>query len=239
MNPILITGAHGKLGHEIVKKFPGVIAPTHKDFDITNKARVFEIIEQHKPGMIIHLAADTNVRRCEEHREEAYKINVGGTENLISACEKFVPSARFIYMSTACVFHGDRGNYSENDVPYPKNFYALTKLLGEFVVKKLENYLIIRGNFVAKEKWPYEKAFNDRFGTYLFAEDLSRGIKDVIDQKMTGIVHVVGEEKLSMLDLARILTPEVKPMTMAEVDLPLTIDMSLRSVRIKPYKISR
>jgi len=86
---------------------------------------------------------------------------------------------KFIYVSTACVFDGHTGMYTEYSIPYPENFYALTKLLGEFIVSKLSNYLIVRTNFVPKKKWPYPKAFSDRFGTYLFAEEVAQGILDV------------------------------------------------------------
>lgn len=237
---ILITGGNGKLGKELIKVFPlGVLSPKRSELDITEKESVFNFIETHKPNTIIHCAALTSVRQCEIDKELAFKINVEGTQNLVVAGLNFNPNCYFVYMSTACVFHGDRGDYIETDVPYPKNFYSLTKLLGEFVTKKLQNYLIIRTNFVERAKWPYEKAFTDRFGTYLFADDLAPAIKDVVDKKMTGVVHIVGEEKLSMFDLAKITTPSVKPMTMDEADLPLTKDMSLRSIRIKPYKLTR
>ncbi|MBI5305980.1 NAD(P)-dependent oxidoreductase [Candidatus Wolfebacteria bacterium] len=239
MGPILITGAHGKLGCEIAKIFPEALTPTHRELDIRLKNNISDFIERYKPEMVIHLAADTDVRRCESHQKDAYEVNVKGTENLVFACEKFIPDSLFVYMSTACVFRGDKGDYSEEDIPYPENFYALTKLLGEFIVKRAKKFLIIRGNFVAREKWPYPKAFTDRFGTYLFADDLALAIRDIIEKDLAGIVHAVGEEKISMFDLAKITTPDVLPITMNEIDMPLTKDMSLRSVRIAPYKITR
>ena len=56
---------------------------------------------------------------------------------------------------------------------------------------------------------------------------------------MTGIVHVVGDRKMSVLDLARITTPGVQPMTIDEYSgPPLTMDMSLDSKRWKKYRIS-
>ena len=163
MSDVLITGAHGRLGCEISKKFPGALTPTRQELDIRDATGVSDFLSSHKPSTIIHLAADTDVRRCESHRAEAYETNVKGTENLVLASEEVLPECNFIYMSTACVFHGDRGDYSEEDIPYPENFYALTKLLGEFIVKRKTNHIIIRGNFVAREKWPYPKAFTDRF----------------------------------------------------------------------------
>jgi dTDP-4-dehydrorhamnose reductase len=101
----------------------------------------------------------------------------------------------------------------------------------------MTNYLVLRGNFVAREKWKYEKAFTDRFGTYLFADDLALAIKDVVERRLNGIVHLAGKEKLSMFELARITTPEIKPITMDEIDIPLPCDMSLRSVRNRYYDL--
>lgn len=236
---MLITGSRGKLGQELLMLFPDALHPGSDELNVTDKNAVFAYIEKNKPDVIVHLAAATDVRKCEAGPEWAYGINVTGTEHLIEACRVHNPGCYFVYMSTACVFFGDRGEYTEEDVPHPKNFYALTKLLAEFVVKRLDNHLILRGNFVARETWPYPKAFTDRFGTYLFADDLARAIKDVLGKKLKGLVHVAGKEKLSMFELAKITTPDVAPMTMEGIDLPLTKDMSLRSVKIAPYELTK
>ena len=104
----------------------------------------------------------------------------------------------------------------------------------------LERWLIIITNFIPRERWPYPKAFIDRWGTYLFADDLALAIKQVINQKLTGIVHICGEDKVSMYQLAKITTPDIKPMTLAEYSgPPLTEDMTLSSKRILPFKLRR
>jgi dTDP-4-dehydrorhamnose reductase len=210
--------------------------------DLTDNEAVSRYIKTNKPELLLHCAALTGIRECEENKEKAWRVNVEGTENLVKACEDAAKDCYFIYVSTACVFYGDKGNYVETDTPYPKNFYSLTKLLGEFIVKHstLEKWLIIRTNFVAREKWPYPKAFADRYGTYLFADDLAKAIKRVADDNTTGILHVCGEEKISMFELAKITTPEVKPMTISEyVGPPLTIDMSLNSKRIDSFRMTK
>jgi dTDP-4-dehydrorhamnose reductase len=241
MNRVFITGGTGKLGRELVKIFPSSLHPTHSELDIIDKTAVHIFVKNNLPDIVIHTAAITSIRRCEKERELAWKVNVGGTENLVEACLAYQPDCYFVYISTACVFHGDKGDYVETDLPYPKNFYSLTKLIGECVVKYsgLKKWLIIRTNFVAREKWPYPKAFVDRYGTYLFSDEVALAIKSVIGNNLTGIVHVCGDKKISMYELAKITTPGVEPMTLAEYDgPPLTVDMSLRSVRIKPFKIN-
>lgn len=235
---VLVTGGSGKLGKGLVKLFPDCFYPTHSELDITNQSAVFDFINRHKPSIIIHAAALTGIPSCENNKELAWKTNVEGTNHLVSAYLRYNRDCYFVYISTACVFQGDRGNYTELDLPYPKNFYSLTKLVGEFVVSQLPKHLVIRTNFVARETWPYPKAFIDRFGTYLFASDVARGVKEAVEANMEGIVHIVGDRKMSIYELAKLITPEVQPMTVAEYNgPPLTVDMSLDTMRWKKYRI--
>ena len=236
----LITGGAGALGIELKKLFPNSLAPTRQGLDITNRKGVFDYIKNNGIDTIIHTAALTNVRSCEENKSLTWKTNVDGTKNLVDAILELNKNIYFIYVSTACVFDGHSGMYKESSIPYPENFYALTKkLIAEHEVNRLSNYLIIRTNFVAKKKWPYPKAFTDRFGTYLFSEGVASGIKDVHDSHLQGIVHIVGDKKMSMFELAKITTPQVQPMTIKEYSGPrLTMDMSLDTEKWKKYTIT-
>jgi len=236
---ILITGGSGRLGKALVKTFPTAYTPSHSELDVTDRELVFKIVERLRPDSVIHAAALTSVRLCESDRVRAWKTNVEGTANLVDACVKFAPQAYFVYVSTACVFDGEKGNYTEQDIPYPKNFYSLTKLLGESIARRLR-HLIVRTNFVAGGRWPYEAAFVDRFGTYLYADDVARGIKDLMDAGMQGVVHLTGQETMSMYEVARRTTPDVKPTSLKEYSgPPLTKDMTLESTRWRKYRMSR
>ncbi len=238
---ILITGAHGKLGSELSKLYPEALKPTHQELDITDREKVFAYIKQHKPDIIIHLAALTGIRQCQENQELAWKTNVLGTKNLVDACLNYAENVYFVYMSTPCVFSGNpkEAPFFEDSIPNPKNYYSLTKLLGELVVLTSKLYfLIIRGNFVPRAKWPYPKAFTDRWGTYLFADQLAKAIKEVVDKQESGIIHLVGDKKLSMFELAKMTTPDIKPMTLKEYSgPPLTQDMSLDTKKWHKYRI--
>jgi len=235
----LITGSTGALGTELKKIFPNALAPGHEELDITDKEKAIKFLKENRVELVIHAAAITSVRKCEQEKELAWKVNVEGTKNLVHGLVQTNPSGKFVYISTACVFDGHSGMYCESSIPYPENFYSLTKLLGEQEVKRITNHLIVRTNFAAKKHWPYPKAFTDRFGTYLFAEDVARGIKDALDSEMNGIVHIVGERKMSMFELAKLTTPDIEPMTIKEYSGPrLTMDMSLDTERWKKYRIS-
>ena len=237
---VLITGSTGVLGSELVKIFPNSISPSHKEFDICDIDAVRNFFNKHKIDTVIHTAALTTVRGCEENKSLAMQVNVKGTENLVSEFKNSNPDGKFVYVSTACVFDGHSGMYDESSIPYPENFYSLTKLLGEYQTELYSNSLIIRTNFVSRKKWPYPKAFTDRYGTYIFANQVAIGIKDIVDADKQGIMHIVGDKKISMFELAKLTTPDIQPMTMVDYSgPPLTIDMSLDAKYWKKYHIDK
>jgi dTDP-4-dehydrorhamnose reductase len=236
---ILITGGTGVLGQELKQILDDYLAPTHVELDITNKNSVNEFFKKNKINTIIHTAAITKIRTCEENQQLALNTNLEGTKNFINVIKELDENIKFIYISTACIFDGKEGMYNEESVPYPENFYALTKLLAEQEVNKLKNYLIIRTNFVGKSKWPYSNAFTDRYGTYLFAETVAKALKEILGNFQSGIIHITGKKKMSMYDLAKITTPNIKPMTIQDYSGPkLTMDMSLDSKNWKKYDIN-
>ena len=125
----MITGSTGVLGSELKKLFPDSISPTHQELDICDITALKNFFNNTKIDMIIHTAALTTVRGCEENQSLAMKINVQGTKNLIEEFTNSNPSGRFVYISTACVFDGNCSMYTETSIPYPENFYSLTKLI--------------------------------------------------------------------------------------------------------------
>lgn len=235
---ILITGGSGRLGSELKKVFPNALFPKIKELNITDVSSVFKYIKKNKPDIIIHAAAMTDAEKCEKEPKKAWETNVEGTRRLLKIFKKFNPDGYFIYISTAGVFKGDRGNYAEDDCPNPVNFYCLTKFCGEIVVQDFDKTLIIRTNFVPRGKWSHDKAFIDRFGTYLYIDDVAMAIKEVVDHKLTGIVHICGDEKFSMYELARLSNSKVGKITLMKYNgVSLPRDMSLVTKVWHPYKL--
>ena len=235
---LLLTGVTGTLGSELKKLFPEAISPPHSEFNICDKLKVDEFFKNNHIDLVIHTAALTTVRGCEENKTLAAEINIEGTKNLVEGLFNSNPDGYFVYISTACVFDGRSGMRNEDELPHPTNFYSSTKLLGEHEIKKLNKSLVVRTNFTGRKKWPYPKAFTDRFGTYLFSDQVAKGIKEVIEYNLEGIVHIVGEKRISMFELAKYTTPDIQPMTINEYSGPnLTIDMSLDTKLWKKYNI--
>jgi len=233
---ILLTGGSGRLGKEIMKLDPNIIAPSHNKLDITDRAKVSEILNIVQPEAVIHLAAYTSVALAERDRDQCWKVNVEGTRNI---AELSTDGTYLVYISTACVFDGKRGNYTEDDIPQPENFYGLTKLLGEMIVQQSRHkkWLIVRTNFVERAPWKYPRAFKDRFGSYLYADEVAERVLELVKKGITGLIHVCGNERISMYEQAKRLKPDVLPWTLEEYyrENPdaarLTRDMTLKTVR--------
>ena len=237
---LLITGASGTLGREFAKLLPEALKPTHVDMDLTRRDAVLHYVASNQVETVIHCAALASVSTCETNQRQAYQTNVNGTRNILDALSRHEPDGYFVYVSTACVFRGDEPTrfYSEEDIPYPKNFYGITKLLAEHsVIERASTSnlqaLIIRTNFAGRGKWKHPSAFVDRYGTYLYPDQVARAVIELMNEKTKGHVHVSGDRRISMYDFARIEDPDVKPMTMNNYHgPPVTVNMCLTSKRV-------
>ena len=74
----------------------------------------------------------------------------------------------------------------------------------------------------------------------MFTDNAAQGIKDVFGRKETGIIHIVGDKRISMYDLALLAgSKDVGKMTLKDYDgPPVTVDMSLSTKRWEKYKIN-
>jgi dTDP-4-dehydrorhamnose reductase len=236
---ILVTGGDNSLSQELGKIYEEILIPDLKELDLTNKESIKQFFSRNNFDCIIHNESLMNVRECEEDKDKAKKINVTSTKNLVDIIQEITPKIEFIHVSTPCIFDGVCGMFTETSIPNPVNYYGITRMDAENEVKKLQEFVIIRTNYVDKGRWPYPKAFTDRFGTYLFSKQVAQGIFDIRQEGVRGIMHVVSDTKISMYELAKMTTPEIEPMTINDYSgPPVTMDMSLESTKWKKYKIS-
>lgn len=223
----MLFGGSGRLGKEIVAQRGDIHAPTHKEVDITKKSNIRKAVLKTKPECIIHTVALTSVTECEENHKKAWDLNIGGTKNIVRTIQKYTPNTTLIYISTPSVFACTHGDYSEEDIPNPTNYYGITKLIAEQIVLTLESSCVIRTNFITREKWKYQGAYTDRFGTYLYADQVAGKI--LFQRIPHTVYHLTGDRKLSMYEVAKQTTPSVK-----KIRLPpgsyLNRDMSLVSL---------
>ena len=156
---LLITGASGLYGSKLAKlaveKGIGVyscdvqelpVCGNFVKFDVSNKQLVDEAFKRVKPDVVVHAATLTDVDKCELNKELAWKINVEGTQNIVDASKNV--GSFLMYISTDYVFNGEKGNYKEEDLPDPINYYGVTKLKAEELVKAQAEYFIARPSVI-------------------------------------------------------------------------------------------
>ncbi len=222
---IMLTGASGLLGRKILenleKRKDKVIAIYNRNpitprspnilairLDVSKTIELEDLIMKNKPEIIIHTAALTNVDECEVDKEKAWRINVEATRSIVRAAK--VVKSYIVYVSTDYVFDGEKGLYTERDLPNPINYYGLTKLIGEELVRSSDLlYTIVRpsaiygigGSKKSFAEYVIEKllrgeevyALTDQYVSPTLNTLLAEAIIEIIDMKPMGILHVAGK----------------------------------------------
>ncbi len=235
---VLVTGGSGRLGRELRVELPrlGIEAffPTHAELDITLPETVRAAIDRYEPDIVVHAAAYTDVKGAQTEKELCWRVNVGGTRNVVRALT--CSGARLVYISTDYVFWGDRGGYAEEDPVGPtRNYYALSKLAAEEVARVYAQTLVIRTSFRPRE-WPYPVAFTDVYTSQdyvdVIAPEIALAVRHV-PEIPNEILHIATERK-NIYDLARRRNPAVRSETKREagVDLPDDASLDTRSWQV-------
>jgi dTDP-4-dehydrorhamnose reductase len=215
---VLVTGARGMLGQDIVKIFLSsgheVIATDRQELDITDAASVEKFVSTVRPELIINTAAYNLVEKVENPSiyPLAFSINATGPENLALAAKAI--GAKFVHYSSDYVFAGDQPQgYTEEALPNPISKYGETKAAGEAAVRDVGgNYYLCRlskifgapgvsdgskESFVAlmlrlaKEK-PELKIVDEEVGTPTYTKDIAAATLQLITKNYpAGIYHLV------------------------------------------------
>jgi dTDP-4-dehydrorhamnose reductase len=157
------------------------------ELDITQRGQCYAVVGEFRPDVVINAAGLTRVDYCEDHEEEAYRVNGEGVGNLAKAAAG--SGCLFVHYGTDYIFDGrKRWPYLEEDLPNPINIYGKSKLLGEDLVRQhCPDHLILRtswlfgshgGNFIqtivnaAKRGSPL-RVVNDQKGSPSYAKDVA------------------------------------------------------------------
>jgi dTDP-4-dehydrorhamnose reductase len=236
---ILVTGANGLLGQHLVKllleQTNDTIIATGKgesrlpftaanrlhyfSLDIRDAVTATDFYLKQRPDIIVHAAALTQVDEGELNKVRCWDTNVTATRFLIEAAKQFNPY--FIFVSTDFVFDGEKGNYTEEAIAEPVNYYGSSKRAAEKAV--LESGLhsaivrtclvygnILQGNRSNIISWVKDnlqqgkkiKVVTDQWRTPTYVTDLAKGILLLIEKRATGIFHISGEELMTPYDIA-------------------------------------
>ncbi|KAF9356770.1 hypothetical protein BGX26_004790 [Mortierella sp. AD094] len=255
---VLVTGASGLLGRAVVTEFKNagheVIGVAFsrangdlKKLNLEDSAAVEAFIDQEKPDVVVHCAA--------ERRPDVVENNPNGAKNLNVQVPGLLADLTndrgilLIYISTDYVFDGTSPPYDVRDKANPLNTYGQTKYDGELEVKKLNSSGIILRVPILYGATEYngESAVNAlidsvrdgkvttmdhyaiRYPTNV--ADVARVIKDlsikVRHEKVfiSGILHFSGEEKYTKYEICEVIAKasgasldHLKPVDVAPMD---------------------
>jgi dTDP-4-dehydrorhamnose reductase len=232
---LLITGGSGLLGSKVAEK---AILDGYKVYsgfnqhkaragipvklDICEKEVTNKVFTELKPEIVVHSAAITNVDKCEEDKELAWKVNAEGTKRIAELSREH--GAFLIYVSTDYVFSGKEGTYRETDETKPINYYGATKLEGEKTVAAITaewciaRPSVIYGSVPAAGKinfvlWVLDKLrageqikiITDQYISPTFNTNLAEMIIEVARRRLTGIYHLSGATPINRYDFARLI----------------------------------
>lgn len=224
---ILMTGASGYVGRGLMKYLPpegNTIIPIGFNIgggpggiyslDLTDLTKTNLYIKNAQPDIIIHLAGNKDLFRCETDKTFSTKINYEISKNIVEQCS--AGKIRLIYISTDYVFNGEGAPFNELSQPNPTTQYGKDKLATEnFIMETLSDHAIIRtaGIFGLKNdfvgtviKHLQQKsvfyAYTNLKNTPTFIRDLSSMLHIIINKRHIGIFHCAGSESISRYDFA-------------------------------------
>jgi dTDP-4-dehydrorhamnose reductase len=239
---VTLFGASGLLGQDLVQQLGGeeLIAPSSKAADLTDHARIRDLIRESRPDWVILSAAYTDVDGCETNRELAFAVNCEGAVNVARAAREV--GSRLLFVSTDYVFDGSkRSPYEITDARNPASVYGESKAQAEErLIEILPNVCIARTSWLfghggkcfpatilkLASTRPEISVVNDQRGSPTFTRDLAGALVQLCRASAQGIVHVTNSGNCTWYEFATEIVREsglptkVKPVTTAEFPRP-------------------
>ena len=202
--------------------------PNNFECDVTNFDSLFKIIKNIKPNYIINCIG-TLIKGSSKDPSNAILINSALPHKLVQFSKAI--NAKFIHISTDCVFDGSKGSYIETDSKTAQDTYGLSKSLGE--INDNEN-LTLRTSIIGPElKKNGEGLFswfiNQKGEVNGFTESIWGGVTTLvlsdfiiksIKDDLTGIIHVTNGEPISKFNLLNLIKQKFNLTNIKLVSVP-------------------
>jgi dTDP-4-dehydrorhamnose reductase len=248
---VLITGARGQLGTDLVRTCreagDDVIACSKVELDLTDRDSVLSAITSTRPDVVLNSGAWTAVDACETDPDRAFRTNAMGVR-WVSEAARLI-GAHALHVSTDYVFDGTKADpYHEWDDPNPQSVYGRSKLGGEREADP--THTIIRTSWVCGAHGPNmvktvlalleqpELAFvDDQRGCPSFTADLAPMLRRLGVARMAGTFHVTNQGPTTwygfvrdILEVAGSDPAKVRPISTADLDPPRAAPRPANSV---------
>ncbi len=196
-----------------------VTATSRRELDVTDAAAVRDRVAGARPQWVVHLAALTDVDRCEREPARAAAVNTTPVQTLAEVCDR--AGSALLLLSSIAVFDGRKEDpYVESDAPGPINTYGRTKEAAERAARAAANHLVVRTGWLfsgdahdhkfvgrivelARTRQALD-VVDDAWGSPTWVAHLAQGIVRLLSEDARGLVHLVNEGRpASRVELAR------------------------------------
>ncbi len=252
---VLVTGAAGQLGQEMVRRLAGahqVTGWTRDTIDLTKHREVADRVRQLAPEVIVNCASYNKVDLAEDEQQTALEVNAFAVGTLARAAADL--GALLVHYSTDFVFSGTASApYTERDRPEPQSVYAQSKLLGEWMAADAPRHYVLRveslfGGRQARSSMDRiadavrsgepAPVFVDRVVSPSFVADVAAASMHVIEtQPAFGLYHWVNSGHATWFEVAKEIA---RGLGASEGSLqPVSVrDVTLRAARPKYAALS-
>jgi len=232
---VFLTGASGFVGSNLARVFAGrgadVVAPSHADVDLTDRAATFRAVAGAAPDAVVHAAILNDPAAMAADKRAAWGAYVEATRNVVDAAA----GAHVVLVSTDWVFDGTQGPAAEDAPPNPINQYGFLKAASELVaLERAERGTVARiagvqGVHQARPRAPraqdhgfgylvvslvealragepftvWESPAINTLATPTLASDAADLIWRALEREVTGVLHCTGGEHVDRVSLAR------------------------------------
>lgn len=227
-----------------------------ESLDLRDNTAVQAYWDKTQPDAVLHTAAISKAGPCQRDPDGSYPVNVTSAVTLAQRCAK--AAIPFVFTSTDLVFDGTQAPYEEGDRPNPVNHYGHQKAVAEqAILRAYPDATICRLPLMYGAATPTATCFLQSFlatlqaGTplTLFTDevrtpaevtDVVQGLRLVLAQNVTGLLHLGGPQRLNRYDFGRLMaiafqmpTTALQPCLQSSVPLsaPRPQDVSLNSER--------
>ena len=210
--------------------------------DVQNHDAVTGLFAQIRPDIVINCVGMIKQLKLAKNPLVTLSLNALLPHQLAELCT--VAGARLIHISTDCVFSGEKGMYTEDDIPDARDFYGRSKYLGEV---DSNNAITLRTSIIGRELSGGEglidwflsqednvKGFSRAIFSGLPTVELARVIRDHVIPfpDLQGVYHV-SAEPISKYELLKLVAQTYGKIISIEPDGHLIIDRSLDSSRFR------
>ena len=231
---ILLTGTKGFLGRHLIDYLDWTSLHNLYEYELpdnnfTNKHQLEDFIKLHDINIIIHVGAMAGLAQCMDLPTKAVHTNVFGTSVLLEMALKY--NCKFLHTSTwavnGCLEHpyDITKKAAEDLVMMYHKLYGLDTMIlrmatmygprmrpNGVIYAFLNNKLRKKSNIIQGD--------GEQFRQFLYVDDAVKAFKRALQHWKSGAIYEVqGDEKVQIIDIARIVDPTLKQTVFTEARL--------------------